>query len=1021
MRRATAHLALLAALAALITVLTGLVTGIPRYLDAAATANARETLSSSSAADVSVQAQVRLAQDALAQDGAITRVIREQFGDAHIMIDRSVQSPPVQVLEAGPAGPVTDAQIVIASVTDPDAVVTVTSGDAGGALLHEGAAAALGVTVGDSLSIAGAEFDVTGLWVPRDPSSPVWLGDALAISGTDGTTVGPLVVPEPELAALDLNPFARWTVSGDSTSVTASELPALAAGAASLEGALRDADGLTSGGVVMFGELAATAGILQDASESVQGVSPVPVVITAVIGGVALVQLGLLLRSVRAQETLLMRARGRSRSQAVVDALIESTALVVPGVALGATVAIVAVPGVDAGASLVTAALTGVAMLIALVATAVVATGGGTASRARRTPLVSLMVLVVAAAALSVWQFLQNGSPFVTTSAGDRVVDPIAVLAPSLALLACAVIGLAVFPAIAATIVRVSERATSLGGVLSARQVSRRIGAFAVPLVLVALAVGGSTLASAYSATWSTLQERAGAVRAGADVRISLPGASVVGGASTIVTSARYDSVGAPATPALVTATEVGSDAVSLIAIASDRFAPVSTRLASVIDEPAITAAIARDPLGVELPETATDLTLAVRTLATPVDLANPLPPWQGNATVVAWVIDSTGSLARLPLAGEPPVDGATLLSSPLPDAVAPWRLLAIDAEFAHGPNRATYDFQVTGISAGDDIAVPTDWMLQPAGLQTIEQPASGFMDALSVEQSSGIGAMATLGRDLAGPTMMRWMPGAADAAPAVISSALSSRLNLGDGDSLSLRFAGTGLGTTVAITGVEPLLPGTLAPLTVMTDLPTLTTELLRSASSIPRPNAIWAGSSPAETDATAQALAELAPPGAVVTTARSGSGEALLRPVVTALWIGSAGALLLAAAAVAAVAGALAGVRRGEVAVLRSLGLSARQQASSRRRELVAVIAAAVALGLAGGAAVSALTVPGLARSAVLDAPRTLPVELALDPIPLVLMMGLFAAACMAVLWWHSLMVARQYAASTGREVST
>ena len=84
------------------------------------------------------------------------------------------------------------------------------------------------------------------------------------------------------------------------------------------------------------------------------------------------------------------------------------------------------------------------------------------------------MVLSRPAAALSVWQLRLYGSPLTPTADGGTDVDPIAVVAPALSLVAVVLLALLLFPRVAS----LDELATTRAGVariLAARTVARRL------------------------------------------------------------------------------------------------------------------------------------------------------------------------------------------------------------------------------------------------------------------------------------------------------------------------------------------------------------------------------------------------------------------------------------------------------------------------------------------------------------------------------------------------------------------
>ena len=201
-------------------------------------------------------------------------------------------------------------------------------------------------------------------------------------------------------------------------------------------------------------------------------------------------------------------------------------------------------------------------------------------------------MLSVIAAGVSLWQFRLYGSPVITTADGRQVVDPVAVLAPSLALIACAFLALAAFAPLAALVERAASRSRGATAPLAARQVARRVGTFAVPVLLVSLAVGGTTLAAAYSGTWSTLNAAAGELRNGAAVRAVLPSSGVVGSAATLTSPATLGLDQATTAPVLRIDSLAGEQPVSLLALDADAAAEVMLDLGGDLDTAALGEAI---------------------------------------------------------------------------------------------------------------------------------------------------------------------------------------------------------------------------------------------------------------------------------------------------------------------------------------------------------------------------------------------------------------------------------------------
>ena len=149
-------------------------------------------------------------------------------------------------------------------------------------------------------------------------------------------------------------------------------------------------------------------------------------------------------------------------------------------------------------------------------------------------------VLGLSAAALSLWQFLLYGSPIATAPDGSRHVDPVAALAPTLALVALSMLALLAFGPLVSLVQGAASRTRGIAAVLPGRQVGRRAGVFSVAVILVTLSVGGTTFAAAYASTWSTLDATTARLRGGSDVRVHIDGPPVADGPATLITSPRY-------------------------------------------------------------------------------------------------------------------------------------------------------------------------------------------------------------------------------------------------------------------------------------------------------------------------------------------------------------------------------------------------------------------------------------------------------------------------------------------------
>src|SRR5690606_6608131 len=150
----------------------------------------------------------------------------------------------------------------------------------------------------------------------------------------------------------------------------------------------------------------------------------------------------------------------------------------------------------------------------------------------------------------------------------------------------------------------------------------------------------------------------------------------------------------------------------------------------------------------------------------------------------------------------------------------------------------------------------------------------------------------------------------------------------------------------------------------------------LLASSERMPQASEIWI-STDGGVDLEGPAVA-VSNSTARVTGIADGSGDRLIAPALVSLWWGTAGALLLAAIAVLAITSTFAQDRRGEVIVLRALGMSSTEQARNRLLEMISVLGAAVVTGIVTGLIASALTVGELATTAAGDA---VPITLRFD----------------------------------------
>ncbi len=291
------------------------------------------------------------------------------------------------------------------------------------------------------------------------------------------------------------------------------------------------------------------------------------------------------------------------------------------------------------------------------------------AHRAPRSPGAPLLIAV--AAAIALWQFRLYGSPLVTSSSGRVDVDPVAVLAPVLVLLALSLLALGLTGPVGAVLERLAAARPALVPALPMRQLARRAALYASASFVTMLAVAGLTLTAAFAGAWQSVDRQMSALTAGGEVRVAFAGRDIVRGPDPLALVdpfADVDGITADA-PVFHGEVRLGSEPATLVA------APVG-ELAEVA--PGVGAAATAGPLaasaeaaGVALPEGASTLGVDV-TLQAPVGTA-------GRVAVSAWLLTEGGAATRTP-AGEVEIAaGEGRVTIELPDAPG-MRLIGLQA-----------------------------------------------------------------------------------------------------------------------------------------------------------------------------------------------------------------------------------------------------------------------------------------------------------------------------------------------------
>ncbi|WP_419818494.1 hypothetical protein [Glaciibacter flavus] len=665
-------------------------------------------------------------------------------------------------------------------------------------------------------------------------------------------------------------------------------------------------------------------------------VAPIPLALVLVFALIALVQVASLLVEARRSETALLSGRGATPVDLAALGLVEGLVVGAPAAVCGWAIG-VAVAGPAALSSWPLAGVTAALCALALSVTAALA--GRRTGMARRSAapaaLVIGTVLLLIVAVTTTGQLIRNG-----VINGDSI-DLIALCSPVVLLVSGALLSVLVFRPLAGWYAAVAARRRGFSPSFGARQLARRTTVMPVAVLSIALAIGAAVFAAGYSATW-TADASARADRGnGADVRVrlaDLPDGSDSTSISPAEAVQRVASITgvSDAAPLSTASLRIGSDPADLVAIAGSRVTAIMSPVGGTVDPAAIGRAITTAAPGLALTPGAAVVSL---------DLGITAPADQARGSVIATIrlADADGALVSVP-AGSLAVDsGGGSLSATVPSHTGAWRLLAIDVELRDANGASGIAASVRSASAdGTPLAVP-----------------SGPVDLSSLNASGRVMAKVD-----------------GSPVPAVVSRALADSSGLKIGDPLPISFDDAVRSTTVKVAGIVAVVPGSSMDAALVADLPSLDDALLRGNDTASPTDEVWASAGDPASAATA---ARAAIPDAQVSIAEPNGATRLAGAAIGALWIGFAVSAVLALVSVVAVAMTLTMTRREESAVLRALGVGAREQSRSRGLELALLVVLSILLGVISGLAAVFAAAGPLARGAVVAAP--LPVPLAPD----------------------------------------
>ncbi|MEU7844217.1 ABC transporter permease [Micromonospora sp. NPDC049114] len=853
--------------------------------------------------------------------------------------------------------------------------------------LPERVATTLGLTTGERIPLRdrstekASEVVLAGTWRPRDPAEAYWLlapGVGVGSAGS-ATSYGPFALDPADFAtAFPGSVTASWLAEPDLGGVDAGDLPAVRAAVNAASTAVPEAAQLGSSAQSLT-KMDQLLDRIARADLVGRSALATPLLLILVLGGYALVLVAALLHEDRRPQTALLRARGAARRQLAGLAAREATLVVAPAALLGPVLAGEALRFVRPGGAAELSAAGGNATLVWAVAAATAAgclvamvaptlRGAGTyvadmAARSRPNRSASIqrasVDLVLVALAVLAWVQLRRYASPLAGSNGRLGLDPLLVAAPTLGVLAGAVLALRVLPPLTRFAERFVDRRPWTATMFGMWQAGRR--PHAGPVLLLALAVGGSTLAWSLVSTGERSQVEQAGHTVGADLRVTERAGSAppsragqlaaLPGVHRAVPAWRDEvRVGRGDLPVTV----IGFDPASAAGVVrlADRLSdePVSTQYQRMV-------AARGNPAGVELPVGTRAITGTART---PVGQA--VRPQQ---IAVALLVTSSDGLAfRLPAVSATSDGRPAPFTVQLPD-VGPARLRLAGFEADGGAAAGnSYQLQVEWLTL-----VGADGTTRPAELTGQWNTTTGRQDgnqAPAVARSTATGVAASFPVEVIPggqfayqpPTRFAIVP-AGDIAPVpvLMTAGVRDALSLRTGDTFTLTLSGASV--PARLLGELDSVPTTTGE-GVLLDLPTAVDALIRSGGTIRPVPEWWIGAD--DPAAAARATGELT--GVTVLDRRAvieaAADDPYWRGSRTGMLAAALGAVLLALVGLMVDVWATARRRLGEFAVLHTLGATPRLLARALLAEQTFLAGIGVGVGLLLGATVGATMAP-------------------------------------------------------------
>ncbi|MFI5261334.1 MAG: FtsX-like permease family protein [Candidatus Limnocylindrales bacterium] len=1047
-RRARADLPFVLAVWLLLTSAVTLIAASVLYGDTVALGGIRRSIASAPGADHGIAIGTTTTAAAL---GGFDATIRDRLATAltpaHgeiVLVVRSASLAPIATAGApavtggGTVAPLT----VLAGFEGLASHATLTSGtwpQPGSqpvqATVSQGAAAALGLHVGDQVRLADAstpgadptkavaEVAITGIWT-TDPTDGYWLGDPFDTTGVgQGVLRGPLFVAPADLLGRGAAGGAlavEWRTIPDPTTILPGDLAAIEARLAGLPAAVRaivpfNQPVRVSGGLATVLDGVAAAGLVNGSNVTLLTIQ------FAVLAAYAVLLVGAMLGDRRRAHVGLIRSRGASPVHVAGLAVGEALLVAVPAtlVALPASVAVVwavgqlgplAAAGVATSVHLdsatvvaaIAAGLVGVIVLALPVATTGANLGGIRAAMARpmsRTlaQRLGLDVALVAVAIVAIWQLQTYGATLTRDLQGSLGIDPLLVAAPALGLLAGAVLTTRLMPRLAELGERWLGRARGLVGALGARQLARRPLRYTRAALLLVLAAAMVTFAGVYATTWAQSQVDQAGYKAASDVRLVSAQATQIPSWGMGPALRALPGV-TSAMPVVRQTFQLGNDTIrdgNLLAL-----------------DPSLTAALVALPRG-----TPTGLSAALAGLATarPASHAVALPgrpkrlvlsvdkdltPPDGEDItgaqplgLVAFLQDADGRIFRMSGGAIGYDSGTQVVAFDLTEAVAgldvepvyPLGLLAVELRGPRPDVTGTERLSSVAVDAGAGGPSSTVELLPEAGLVQID-PATDTAIGLWSAPPPRLGGVA-----------------------AIVSQAFLDQTGTRVGDEVSIATS-AGAIVRIDVVAVSPLFP-TLDPGVpfLIVDDATLDLDRLSSLDDVAPTTEWWLGVTPAQVP-TVMAAATRPPFNATAVIGRAPLIQTLENDPVALSTVGAFTLGAIAALAFAAI-GFLVTVlvstseRTGEFALLHALGLSRAQL----RRWLSLEDAFLLVVGIVGGIGLGLLVAWLVLPFTTLAANGSVPVPRPAIVVPVAILAVLVALA-VALLVMTVVIISRQ-----------